>query len=109
MLGRSGSADTYCRRKKSARIVFSGEPLSGSVSATLTGTEQARLSHALTSAAIEPASVSRRQDPELVAVSMDEDEEQVYRELCGIEFSRFCIDVSSSPMCIGGERLQMFK
>ena len=31
-----------------------------------------------TSAAIEPASVSRRQDPELVAVPMDEDEEQVY-------------------------------
>ena len=33
---------------------------------------------AATSAAIEPASVSRRQDPELVAVPMDEDEEQVY-------------------------------
>ena len=31
-----------------------------------------------TSAATEPASVSRRQDPELVAVPMDEDEEQVY-------------------------------
>ena len=35
-------------------------------------------SGAATSAAIEPASVSRRQDPELVAVPMDEDEEQVY-------------------------------
>ena len=35
-------------------------------------------SDAATSAAIEPASVSRRQDPELVAVPMDEDEEQVY-------------------------------
>ena len=35
-------------------------------------------SGAAMSAAIEPASVSRRQDPELVAVPMDEDEEQVY-------------------------------
>jgi len=35
-------------------------------------------SAASTPAAIEPASVSRRQDPELVAVPMDEEEEQVY-------------------------------
>ena len=35
-------------------------------------------SGAATSAAIEPASVSRRQDPELVAVPMEEEEEEVY-------------------------------
>ena len=40
--------------------------------------EEGEVASTSTPAAIEPASVSRRQDPELVAVPMNEEEEQVY-------------------------------
>jgi len=68
------------RRRRGARgkAVAASGPVDSS-DALLDEMETASASTSVsTSAAIEPASVSRRQDPELVAVPMDEDEEQVY-------------------------------
>jgi ribonuclease E len=72
----AGEASNARRRRGGrAKIVTASGP-ADSGDAPLEEVEIA--SGAATSAAIEPASVSRRQDPELVAVPMDEDEEQVY-------------------------------
>ena len=75
----SGEASN-ARRRRGARgkAVAASGPVDSS-DALLDEMEIASASTSVsTSAAIEPASVSRRQDPELVAVPMDEDEEQVY-------------------------------
>ena len=75
----SGEASN-ARRRRGARgkAVAASGPVDSS-DALLDEMETASASTSVsTSAAIEPASVSRRQDPELVAVPMDEDEEQVY-------------------------------
>ncbi|NCG15628.1 MAG: Rne/Rng family ribonuclease [Synechococcales cyanobacterium H12SWP_bin.12] len=75
----SGEASN-ARRRRGARgkTVAASGPVDSS-DALLDEMETASASTSVsTSAAIEPASVSRRQDPELVAVPMDEDEEQVY-------------------------------
>lgn len=75
----SGEASN-ARRRRGARgkAVAASGPVDSS-DALLDEMETASASTSvLTSAAIEPASVSRRQDPELVAVPIDEDEEQVY-------------------------------
>jgi ribonuclease E len=75
----SGEASN-ARRRRGARgkAVAASGPVDSS-DALLDEMETAIASTSVsTSAAIEPASVSRRQDPELVAVPMDEDEEQVY-------------------------------
>jgi len=75
----SGEASN-ARRRRGARgkAVAASGPVDSS-DARLDEMDTASASTSVsTSAAIEPASVSRRQDPELVAVPMDEDEEQVY-------------------------------
>ena len=75
----SGEASN-ARRRRGARgkAVAASGPVDSS-DALLDEMETASASTSVsTPAAIEPASVSRRQDPELVAVPMDEDEEQVY-------------------------------
>ena len=75
----SGEASN-ARRRRGARgkAVAASGPVDSS-DALLDEMETASASTSVsTSAAIEPASVSRRQDPELVEVPMDEDEEQVY-------------------------------
>ena len=75
----SGEASNARRRRGGrGKVVAASGPVDSS-DASLDEVETASASTSVsTSAAIEPASVSRRQDPELVAVSMDEDEEQVY-------------------------------
>ena len=75
----SGEASNARRRRGGrGKVVAASGPVDSS-DASLDELETASASTSVsTSAAIEPASVSRRQDPELVAVSMDEDEEQVY-------------------------------
>lgn len=72
----AGEASNARRRRGGRGKVVAASGLGDSGDAPLEEVEIA--SDAATSAAIEPASVSRRQDPELVAVPMDEDEEQVY-------------------------------
>ena len=72
----AGEASNARRRRGSRGKVVAASGPGDSGDAPLEEVEIA--SDAATSAAIEPASVSRRQDPELVAVPMDEDEEQVY-------------------------------
>lgn len=72
----AGEASNARRRRGSRGKVVAATGPGDSGDAPLEEVEIA--SDAATSAAIEPASVSRRQDPELVAVPMDEDEEQVY-------------------------------
>ena len=72
----SGEASNARRRRGGrGKVVAASGPVDSS-DAPLDEVEIA--SAASTPAAIEPASVSRRQDPELVAVPMDEEEEQVY-------------------------------
>ena len=72
----SGEASNARRRRVGrGKVVAASGPVDSS-DAPLDEVEIA--SAASTPAAIEPASVSRRQDPELVAVPMDEEEEQVY-------------------------------
>jgi ribonuclease E len=71
-----GEASNARRRRGSRGKVVAASGPGDSGDAPLEEVEIA--SDAATSAATEPASVSRRQDPELVAVPMDEDEEQVY-------------------------------
>ena len=72
----AGEASNARRRRGGRGKVVTASGPADSGDAPLEEVEIA--SGAATSAAIEPASVSRRQDPELVAVPMDEDEEQVY-------------------------------
>ena len=72
----AGEASNARRRRGSRGKVVAATGPGDSGDAPLEEVEIA--SDAATSAATEPASVSRRQDPELVAVPMDEDEEQVY-------------------------------
>ena len=72
----AGEASNARRRRGGRGKVVAASGLGDSGDAPLEEVEIA--SDAATSAATEPASVSRRQDPELVAVPMDEDEEQVY-------------------------------
>ena len=72
----AGEASNARRRRGGRGKVVTASGAGDSGDAPLEEVEIA--SGAATSAAIEPASVSRRQDPELVAVPMDEDEEQVY-------------------------------
>ena len=72
----AGEASNARRRRGSRGKVVAASGPGDSGDAPLEEVEIA--SDAATSAATEPASVSRRQDPELVAVPMDEDEEQVY-------------------------------
>ena len=72
----AGEASNARRRRGGRGKVVSASGPADSGDAPLEEVESA--TGAATSAAIEPASVSRRQDPELVAVPMDEDEEQVY-------------------------------
>jgi len=72
----AGEASNARRRRGGRGKVVAASGPADSGDAPLEEVEIA--SGAATSAAIEPASVSRRQDPELVAVPMDEDEEQVY-------------------------------
>ena len=72
----AGEASNARRRRGGRGKVVTASGPAESGDAPLEDVEIA--SGAATSAAIEPASVSRRQDPELVAVPMDEDEEQVY-------------------------------
>ena len=72
----AGEASNARRRRGSRGKIVAATGPGDSGDAPLEEVEIA--SDAATSAAIEPASVSRRQDPELVAVPMDEDEEQVY-------------------------------
>lgn len=72
----SGEASNARRRRVGrGKVVAASGPVDSS-DAPLDEVEIA--SAASTPAAIEPASVSRRQDPELIAVPMDEEEEQVY-------------------------------
>ena len=72
----SGEASNARRRRGGrGKVVAASGPVDSS-DAPLDEVEIA--SAASTPAAIEPASVSRRQDPELIAVPMDEEEEQVY-------------------------------
>ncbi|MDG1059518.1 MAG: Rne/Rng family ribonuclease [Synechococcus sp. cluster3_bin.96] len=74
-----GEASNARRRRGGRGKVVATSGPSDSVDAPFDEVEIASASTSVsTSAAIEPASVSRRQDPELVAVPMDEDEEQVY-------------------------------
>lgn len=72
----SGEASNARRRRGGRGKVVAASGPADSSDAPLDEVEIA--SAASTPAAIEPASVSRRQDPELVAVPMDEEEEQVY-------------------------------
>ena len=72
----AGEASNARRRRGGRGKVVAASGPADSGDAPLEEVEIA--SDAATSAATEPASVSRRQDPELVAVPMDEDEEQVY-------------------------------
>ena len=72
----AGEASNARRRRGGRGKVVTASGPADSGDAPLEEVEIA--SGAATSAAIEPASVSRRQDPELVAVPMDEDEEHVY-------------------------------
>ena len=72
----AGEASNARRRRGGRGKVVTASGPADSGDAPLEEVEIA--SDAATSAATEPASVSRRQDPELVAVPMDEDEEQVY-------------------------------
>ena len=72
----AGEASNARRRRGGRGKVVTASGPADSGDAPLEEVEIA--SGAATSAAIEPASVSRRQDPELVAVPMDDDEEQVY-------------------------------
>ncbi|ABI46252.1 Rne/Rng family ribonuclease [Synechococcus sp. CC9311] len=72
----AGEASNARRRRGGRGKVISASGPADRGDAPLEEVESA--TGAATSAAIEPASVSRRQDPELVAVPMDEDEEQVY-------------------------------
>jgi len=75
----SGEASNARRRRGGRGKVGAAPGLIDSSDVPLDEVEIASASTSVsTSAAIEPASVSRRQDPELVAVPMDEDEEQVY-------------------------------
>ncbi len=71
----SGEASNGRRRRGGRGKVAAA---SGSPDSSDAPLEEGEVASTSTSAAIEPASVSRRQDPELVAVPMDEDEEQVY-------------------------------
>ena len=74
-----GEASNARRRRGGRGKVVATSGPSDSVDAPFDEVETASATTSLsTSAATEPASVSRRQDPELVAVPMDEDEEQVY-------------------------------
>ena len=74
-----GEASNARRRRGGRGKVVATSGPSDSVDAPFDEVEIASASTSVsTSAATEPASVSRRQDPELVAVPMDEDEEQVY-------------------------------
>ena len=74
-----GEASNARRRRGGRGKVVATSGPSDSVDAPFDEVETASSSTSVsTPAAIEPASVSRRQDPELVAVPMDEDEEQVY-------------------------------
>ena len=74
-----GEASNARRRRGGRGKVVATSGPSDSVDAPFDEVETASASTSVsTSAATEPASVSRRQDPELVAVPMDEDEEQVY-------------------------------
>ena len=72
----SGESSNARRRRGGRGKVVAASGPADSSDAPLDEVEIA--SAASTPAAIEPASVSRRQDPELVAVPMDEEEEQVY-------------------------------
>ena len=72
----AGEASNARRRRGGRGKVVTASGPADSGDAPLEEVEIA--SDTATSAATEPASVSRRQDPELVAVPMDEDEEQVY-------------------------------
>ena len=74
-----GEASNARRRRGGRGKVVATSGPSDSVDAPFDEVETASATTSVsTSAATEPASVSRRQDPELVAVPMDEDEEQVY-------------------------------
>ena len=74
-----GEASNARRRRGGRGKVVATSGPSDSIDAPFDEVETASSSTSVsTPAAIEPASVSRRQDPELVAVPMDEDEEQVY-------------------------------
>ena len=74
-----GEASNARRRRGGRGKVVATSGPSDSVDAPFDEVETASAPTSVsTSAATEPASVSRRQDPELVAVPMDEDEEQVY-------------------------------
>ena len=71
----SGEASNGRRRRGGRGKVVAA---SASPDASDTPLEEGEVASTSTPAAIEPASVSRRQDPELVAVPMNEEEEQVY-------------------------------
>ena len=71
----SGEASNGRRRRGGRGKVVAA---SASPDPSDTPLEEGEVASTSTPAAIEPASVSRRQDPELVAVPMNEEEEQVY-------------------------------